>query len=160
VWHAVGFFAFLYAFWLLLSGYFNAFLLVAGAACALGALLLARRMHILDREGQAIQLSWHAPMLYWPWLIKEMIKSSLDVSWRIVHPRLPISPTLTRFKPTQKTDLGLVIHANSITLTPGTICIEARAGEFLVHALTAEGAAALAGSEMDQRVSALEGTAR
>jgi len=63
-----------------------------------------------------------------------------------------------RFAPTQATELGLVIHANSITLTPGTITVEIAAGEFLVHALTREGAAGLAGSEMDRRVTAFEGS--
>ena len=58
----------------------------------------------------------------------------------ILDPKLPISPTLVRFKPSQKTDVGLVIHANSITLTPGTITVEAGPHEFLVHALTRGGA--------------------
>ena len=70
---------------------------------------------------------------------------------------LPIEPQLVRFKPSQKTDVGLTVHANSITLTPGTITIEAGRDEFLVHALTREGAASLEGSEMDRRVAALEG---
>jgi multicomponent Na+:H+ antiporter subunit E len=78
------------------------------------------------------------------------------VSKRILHPRLPISPTLVRFKPSQVSDLGLVIHANSITLTPGTISVEVEKDHFLVHALTREGAAGLAGSEMDRRVAEME----
>lgn len=154
--HAIGLFLFLYVFWLLLSGYFTAFLMAAGAGCAIASLLMTRRMRILDNEGQALHLGWRAITSYWPWLTREIVKSGWDVTWRILHPSLPISPTLTRFKPTQRSDLGLVIHGNSITLTPGTICVEARPGEFLVHALTAQGAASLAGSEMDRRVSELE----
>jgi len=156
MWHGLGVFVFLYGFWVLLSGYFTAFLLTSGAGSALAVALIARRMRILDREGQALHLSLPALVSYWPWLVKEIIKSAWDVSWRTLHPSLPISPTLARFKPTQRTDLGLVIHANSITLTPGTISVEVERGEFLVHAITAEGAAALAGSEMDRRVTALE----
>jgi multicomponent Na+:H+ antiporter subunit E len=52
-----------------------------------------------------------------------------------------------------------VIHANSITLTPGTITIEADDEGFLVHALTRAGADGLAGSEMDRRVTRMEGRA-
>ena len=74
----------------------------------------------------------------------------------ILDPRLPISPTLVRFKPSQRSDLGLVIHANSITLTPGTLTIEASAGEFLVHGLTREGAEGCIDSEMDRRATAFE----
>lgn len=154
--HAASVFLVLYAFWLLLSGLFTPFLLAAGAGCALAVLAFARRMDVIDREGHPIHLGWRALFSYWPWLIKEIAESSWDVSRRILDPRLPISPTLARFRPSQKSELGLVIHANSITLTPGTVAVEVEAGEFLVHALTREGAAGLAGSEMDRRVAALE----
>jgi len=155
--HSISAFGFLYLFWLLLSGYFTAFLLGAGAGCALAVLLLARRMRVVDHEGHPVQLAWRAFFGYWPWLAREILRSALDVSRRILDPRLPISPALARFAPSQRSDLGLVIHANSITLTPGIVSIEVAPGEFLVHALTAEGAAGLAGSEMDRRVAALEG---
>jgi multicomponent Na+:H+ antiporter subunit E len=148
--------AIFYSVWLLLSGYFTAFLLAAGAGCALGVLLLSRRMRVMDREGYPLHLLAGVLFFYWPWLIKEIVKSAWDVTVLILHPRLPISPTLKRFKPSQITDSGLVIHANSITLTPGTISVEVGPGEFLVHALTAEGASALEGSEMDRRVTRLE----
>jgi multicomponent Na+:H+ antiporter subunit E len=82
------------------------------------------------------------------------------VSKLIVHPRLPISPTMVRFKPTQRSHVGLVIHANSITLTPGTITIEASPHEFLVHGITRESAQAVIDSEMDRRVTRAEGRAQ
>ncbi len=154
--HAAVTFVVLFGFWLLLSGYFTVFLVSAGAATAVAAVWFSHRMGVIDKEGHPHHLGWRALSSYWPWLVKEIIKSAWDVTWRILHPRLPISPTLVRFKPTQKTDLGLVIHANSITLTPGTISVQVGRDEFLVHALTAEGAASMAGSEMDRRVSALE----
>lgn len=153
---SVSFLLVLYIFWLLLSGIFTPFLLLAGLGSALAVFLLARRMDLIDHEGFPIHLGWVACISYWPWLTKEIVKSAWDVSKRILDPRLPISPTLVEFVPSQKTDLGLVIHANSITLTPGTIAIEVEPGRFLVHALSAEGAAGLADSEMDRRCAALE----
>ena len=154
--HAASVFLVLYAFWLLLSGLFTPFLLAAGAGCALAVLAFARRMDVVDHEGHPIHLGWRAAVSYWPWLLREIVRSSWDVSRRILDPRLPISPTLARVRPSQKSERGLVIHANSITLTPGTVAVEVEAGEFLVHALTREGAAGLAGSEMDRRIAALE----
>ena len=154
--HAVSTFAVLFGFWLLLSGYFTAFLLTAGSGSALAALLFAKRMGIVDRESHPFHLVGRALFSYWPWLVKEIIKSGWDVTRRILHPQLPISPTLVRFRPTQKTDLGLVIHAQSITLTPGTISVEVGHGEFLVHAVSAEAGGSLSGSEMDRRVTELE----
>lgn len=148
----------LFVFWLLLSGFFTAFLITAGAGCAALVAWLGQRMGVIDREGHPIHLSVGAVLWYWPWLLKEIVKSAWSVSLVILRPRLAVSPTLVRFKPSQHTDLGLVVHANSITLTPGTICVEATRDDFLVHALTASGAAGVGrGSDMDLRVARLEG---
>lgn len=148
----------LFVFWLLMSGYFTAFLVAAGAGCALAVGWLAMRMDAADREGHPVHFT-PAIVTYWPWLIKEIALSAWTVSKIILHPGLPISPTLKRFRPSQRSTVGLVTHANSITLTPGTFTIDATQDEFLVHALTREGAEALAGSEMDRRVARLEGRA-
>ena len=155
VFHLISLFVALYLFWLLLSGLFTPFLLSAGAGCAVAVVWFARRMDVVDREGHPIHLGPRV-MLYWGWLLKEIVKSAWDVSKIIVNPKLPISPTLVRFNPSQRTDVGLVIHANSITLTPGTITVQASANEFLVHGLTRSGAAATIESEMDRRVTACE----
>ena len=150
------FFALL-AFWLLLSGQYSAFLAAAGIGSAIVVVIVARRMEVVDREGMPVQVT-AAVITYWPWLAVQIVKSAWDVSMRILHPRLPISPTLVRFRPSQRSAVGLVTHANSITLTPGTITVEATPSEFLVHALTREGAQAVADSEMDRRVRRLEGS--
>ena len=146
----------LFAFWLLLSGYFMPFLLVMGALCALAVVALGHRMDIVDHEGTPVHLSWRL-VFYWPWLAKEIAKSAWDVARIIVNPRLPVSPTLVRAKTSQKTAVGVVTYANSITLTPGTISIEVKPGEILVHALTRESAASLLEGEMDRRVTRFEG---
>ena len=148
----------LIAFWLLLSGMYTPFLVSAGVISAIAITLLCRRMALVDEEAHPVHMAWGAVFSYWPWLIKEIIKSAWEVARRIVTPSLPISPTLVEFTPSQKTTTGLVTHANSITLTPGTIAVEVEHGRFLVHALTAEGAAGLANSDMDRRCTRLEGS--
>lgn len=155
--HRLALVASLFAFWLALSGMYTPFLLVAGFGAALIVAALAWRMEVADGEGHPVHLTL-AALAYWPWLIKEIAKSGWQVSRIIIDPRLPVSPTLVRFAPSQKSAVGLVTHANSITLTPGTITVEADHHRFLVHALTREGAEGLAGSEMDRRVSRLEGS--
>lgn len=144
-------------FWLLLSGYFTPFLLGAGIGSALLIVWFTdRRMKVLDFEGHPVHLARNA-LTYWPWLLWEIVKSGWDVTKCLLDPRLPISPRLIRVPTTQKTDVGRVIYANSITLTPGTISLELQNGEILVHALTREGAEGLAGGDMDRRVTAFEG---
>jgi multicomponent Na+:H+ antiporter subunit E len=149
--HSAGAFLSLYVFWLLLSGYFTPFLMMAGAGSALAVVLFTRRMRVLDREGHPLQLLPRAAV-YAAWLLVEIVKSGWAVSRIIVDPKLPISPTLVRFKPSQVTPVGLVSHANSITLTPGTITVLAEPHEFLVHAITRAGAEGTIDSDMDRRV--------
>jgi multicomponent Na+:H+ antiporter subunit E len=147
----------LFAFWLLLSGMYTPFLIAVGFGASVAVALVAWRMEVADREGHPLHLTL-AVLTYWPWLIKEIAKSAWRVSRIILNPALPISPALVRFRPSQTTAVGLVIHANSITLTPGTITVEADHREFLVHALTQHAAAGLPESEMDRRVKRLEGS--
>ncbi len=154
--HSVSLFFFLYLFWLLLSGFFTAFLMSAGVGSALAVVWFARRMDGPQPPGARVHVGLRA-FTYGPWLLKEIAKSAWTVSRIVLDPRLPISPTLVRFKPSQQTETGLVLHANSITLTPGTITIEADAGEFLVHGLTRDAALGAVDSEMDRRVAAGEG---
>jgi multicomponent Na+:H+ antiporter subunit E len=146
----------LFAFWLLLSGYFVPFLVTMGAVAAIAVAMLGRRMDVIDHEGHPVHLAWRV-LWYWPWLFKEIAKSAWDVARIIVHPGLPISPTLVRAKTSQKTAVGVTTYANCITLTPGTISIDVKRDEILVHALTREGAEGLLAGEMDRRVTRFEG---
>src|SRR5215208_5779695 len=126
----------LYVFWILLSGQGDPFLLGAGAIAALAIALLGWVFDYADDEGHPIEFI-PAGLVYWPWLIKEIAKSAIDVSRIILTPSLPITPRLIRITPTQKTAVGLVTFANSITLTPGTITVEIAERRLIVHALTA-----------------------
>jgi multicomponent Na+:H+ antiporter subunit E len=81
----------------------------------------------------------------------------VDVARRILDPKLPISPRLIKVKATQKRDLGRVIYANSITLTPGTVSVKMDGDEITVHALTREAAEGVETGAMDAKVTRLEG---
>jgi len=148
----------LFVFWILMSGMFTPFLLGLGAASVVAVTWLAMRLEIADREGHPAHLRLVAVLSYWLWLFREIWRSGLKVARIILDPRLPVSPTLVRFQPAQKTAVGLATHANSITLTPGTITVQANHQEFLVHALTRDGAAGVVEREMNRRVRHFEGS--
>ncbi len=154
--HAISLALVLFALWLLLSGHYVPLLIGLGALSVLLVVTIALRMDVVDREGHPIHLSPKA-LLYWPWLGWEIVKANLDVARRILDPRLPISPIVIRLKTTQKSDLGRVIYANSITLTPGTVSIDIDGEHIEVHALTREAAQALRTGDMDRRVTRFEG---
>ncbi|MDE0800596.1 MAG: Na+/H+ antiporter subunit E [Rhodospirillaceae bacterium] len=143
-------------FWLTLSGNYTTFLITAGVISSVLIALLAYRMNVADREGHPIHLGLSA-LTYWPWLTWQIIFSALNVTRIIVSPSLPISPTLTRVKMSQKSDVGRVTFANSITLTPGTISVDIEGDEILVHAITSDNATDLEAGGMDKRCAQFEG---
>lgn len=155
--HLISLAFFLTGLWLLLSGHYTGLILSFGAASVLLVVLIARRMDIADHEGVPLQMG-HRVALYWPWLLIEIIKANIDVTKRVLSPSLPISPTLFTLKTTQKTDIGQVLYANSITLTPGTVAVDIMEDEILVHGLSIEAAEDLMGGAMDAKVTAAEGT--
>ena len=154
--HAVSLGVTLFVVWLLLSGYFHALLISLGVVSCLAIVYIALRMDVVDQEAHPIHLTMRI-LGYWTWLLKEIWIAGIDVTKRILSPRLRISPTLVQLKTTQSSELGQVVYANSITLTPGTFTIRIFDDQVLVHALSQEGADSLAEGEMDRRVTAVEG---
>ncbi len=148
----------LFATWMLLSGEYSlhhGLVLGLGIASVILVVLIAVRMDVVDHEGHPIHLTQRF-IGYWFWLLVEIVKASLDVTKRIWSPSLPISPTMYILKASQPGELGQVIYANSITLTPGTVTVRLDDGDILVHAIAREVGDDLAGGEMDRRVTRLE----
>jgi multicomponent Na+:H+ antiporter subunit E len=148
---------FLFVFWLALSGHYTAMLITIGAACAILCALVAARIGITEPEGHPVQLLRGA-VTYWPWLVREIAKSAWSVTKIILHPRLPISPTMTVVTVSQRTTPGIATYANSITLTPGTITVGVSGNKLTVHALVKENADDLEAGGMDARVTRFEAT--
>jgi multicomponent Na+:H+ antiporter subunit E len=142
--------------WLGSSGHWEPFLIGVGLLSCLLVVALARRMRIVDPEGAPLLLSIRA-LSYVPWLAWQIVKANVDVARRILNPRLPISPRVIRVKTSQRSDLGRVVYANSITLTPGTVSLRLEGDEIVVHALTREAAEDLQRGNMDRQVTRTEG---
>ena len=115
-------------------------------------------MRIVDEEGAPVQLGIRPFTTYAPWLIKEIVKSNLEVTKIILAPKLELQRNLIEVGANPKTDLGRVILANSITLTPGTVSVSMKDDRILVHALSFEGAEEDLSGDMDRRVRKLEGS--
>lgn len=143
------------AFWLLNSGHYTPLILSLGVVSIAVVLCIAHRMDVVDHESQPVHLTLKLPG-YYIWLIKEIILANISVVKHIWLGNETISPTLTTIKASQKTDMGKVIYANSITLTPGTVAVDLVGDRIMVHALLRENIEALQAGEMDQRVSQLE----
>jgi len=142
-------------FWLLNSGHNSALMLSLGAASIALVLYIAHRMDVVDHESQPVHLSLKLPG-YFVWLLKNLVHANIAVVKHIWLGNGSISPTLTTVKASQKTNVGKVIYANSITITPGTVTVDLVDDRIIVHALLRKNIQALKTGEMDRRVSRLE----
>ncbi len=149
--HNLSLFAFLFVVWLLFSGYFEPLLLTLGLLSCAFVVWIAVRQNVVDHEGHPVHLRPVRWLSYTVWLAGEIVKANIDVAARIWNPKLPISPTVVKV-PADMNELGQVIYANSITLTPGTVSIDLDNNVITVHALTREGAEELSKGEMARRV--------
>ena len=153
----IALFVVLMAVWLLNSGHYTPMIISFGVGSCLFVVWLSRRMGIVDDEALPVRLIPRA-FLYAPWLVKEVFTANVDVARRVLTPgKLDISPTLFHAKTTQASDLGRVLYANSITLTPGTVSVLVHGRSIWVHAIAEEVAEGLMEGEMDRRVTRLEG---
>ena len=145
--------------WFLLSGHTSGLMLGLGfASCAL-TLWLSSRLGLVNQDGVLSNLRLIALSQYGVWLIVEIVKANWDVAKRIVTPGASIDPVIITVLADQQTDVGRVIHANSITLTPGTLSMRVSESDIEVHALSRAAASDLQGGEIGRRVSALEAPA-
>jgi len=62
-----------------------------------------------------------------------MAKANIDVAYRVITGK--INPGIVKISPKLKTDLGITLLANSITLTPGTLSvdIDEKTNDLYVH---------------------------
>jgi multicomponent Na+:H+ antiporter subunit E len=155
---AISLFLILLGLWLLLSGHYTVLMISFGVASCAFVTLLAVRMGIADPEGVPVRLLPRA-LLYVPWLIKEVFLANVDVAKRaLTLGRKPhVSPKMFDVATSQRSDLGRVLYANSITLTPGTVSIRVYGRRITVHAIAEDVADELAKGAMDGKVTRFEG---
>ncbi len=137
--------------WLLLSGHLEALILAFGALSIAFVVWLSNRMHVVDQESYPFRLVPRLPG-YWLWLIKEIVKSSVDVTRRVFGPSSAVRPVVFDTPVSLKSDLGRVIYANSITLTPGTVSLNVTSDSIRVHALHPDIEGDLRESGMEARI--------
>ncbi len=132
--HGIGLAVALALMWWVLSGHTEPLILFFGVLTVVIAVGFAWRMHVLDREG-APYADLHRRVPYWFWLGGEIAKANIAVVKLALRPDLDITPRLVRAPIAQTSGLGLVVYANSITLTPGTVSVDVNETDILVHAL-------------------------
>lgn len=142
--------------WLLWSGHTEPFLLDLGVFSIVATLYIVSRMQILDNEAAPTGFGLR-PLFYLPYLIKEIVVSNIKVAKLILSPKMDLQRNMVKITAHQHSDIGRVVLANSITLTPGTVTILMEGDQLLIHALSFAGGEEDLSGEIDRRVCKMEG---
>ena len=147
---------FMVALWLMLSGIYKPMLIGFGIVSVALVMVIVRRMDQVDGDHVRISIKPIQFFFYVLWLFIEIAKSNWRVTKIVLARTMPIRQNLFAVPYSQTSDLGQVIFANSITLTPGTLTIETETGDFLIHALSYDPTDMDALADMDRRVTGIE----
>ncbi|MDA0799003.1 MAG: Na+/H+ antiporter subunit E [Chloroflexi bacterium] len=135
----------LFALWMAFSGVFVAEFMIIGGISAVGAIAVSELLFRGSHEGTYASaprsVPWYVKtvlrfLVYLPWLAYQIVISNFHVAFLVLHPKMPIDPTLVEFDTTLVSERAQVTLAQSITLTPGTVTVDASDGKFLIHCLS------------------------
>jgi multicomponent Na+:H+ antiporter subunit E len=121
--------------WLLLMwpcGWIDAAAGLAVAALAVYALRVRAPENCGSGPACPLRLGWG--VVYMVVLAWYVLKANFDVAYRVMHPEMPINPGIVKIRTALKSPAGITALANSITLTPGTLTVQAEPdGTLYVH---------------------------
>lgn len=118
--------------WLGLNSSLTGPVLISGTVVAAVVALFFTRVPVLGD----VKLTPRALGALTVWLLVflvELVKSNIDVMFRVVTPRVKINPAIVEVKTRLKSPLGRLALANSITLTPGTLTTDIKDDRLFIH---------------------------
>jgi multicomponent Na+:H+ antiporter subunit E len=121
--------------WALVTGDFSSGNLVGGFAVGFAALWIAGGLFGAER--------YHARLVgavgLFVYFLYDLVVSSLIVAWDVLTPRLRAQPCFVEMPLDARTDLEIMLTANLISLTPGTLSVDVSPDRrtLLVHAMFA-----------------------
>ncbi|MGN0714817.1 MAG: Na+/H+ antiporter subunit E [Anaerovoracaceae bacterium] len=153
----------LFAIWIMLSGQFETKFLLIGFFSSLAISYVCFPLLLIKgadgkKDFFVFGVNYLKLLLYFLWLIGEILKASLDVAKEIMKPHMNYEPRVVHFSMPYENPMANVVLANSIILTPGTITLDVtESGIFEVHALTKGAAEDLLSGVMAEKVAKLYG---
>lgn len=101
-------------------------------ALVFGNVMAVRPSMLLD------PVRWFWFIIYVPVFLYYCVKANLQVVYLVLHPKMPIRPGIVKVHTGLKSEVGVTALANSITLTPGTLTVDAGGGDIYVHWISVE----------------------
>ena len=141
-------FVILFILWIVFSGRFDGFHIALGLISSAIVAAFSGDLMFTSRESRGIFTLWLRLSTYIPWLLYQIFLANLHVMYLVFHPKMKelINPQIIEFDSRLKSDYARTTFANSITLTPGTITVNATVlGRFSVHCIDDKSAQSLPG---------------
>lgn len=134
-------FGLLLLFWILMSPEFSAEVIIVGSIVSILIVMYSQNIVFDEEEMPLYKPKNIAIFIKYVWiLLIEIVKANIDVALIVLNPSLPIQPQFVSVPMMLDNDVVKVIYGNFVTLTPGTLTIDIKEDEFIIHALT-DGAA-------------------
>jgi multicomponent Na+:H+ antiporter subunit E len=96
--------------------------IIFGIILSIVVAIIARKIFVKESYRMANPMRWLRFIGYLFYFFYEMAKANVDVAYRVITGK--INPGIVKISPDLKTDLGITMLANSITLTPGTLSVD------------------------------------
>ena len=154
--HLIKVFIVVFVFWLILSGITSIGMITLGLLSSLFIIFAINKMDIIDHETSLLNFRPLKLLIYFFWLIKEMILANILVCYYIISPKVKTKPSIIKLKASQKSTVGKVLYANSITFTPGTVTIDIDQDNLTVHVLSETFKNSILKNTMDAKVKSTE----
>jgi len=108
--------------------------LLVGVGAALATALVFGGTFAEHPGRLADPVRWFWLICYIPVFVYACIKANLQVVYLVLHPAMPIKPGIVKVHTKLRSQTGITALANSITLTPGTLTVDANEnGELYIH---------------------------
>jgi multicomponent Na+:H+ antiporter subunit E len=147
-------FVILFILWIVFSGRLDGFHILLGLICSAIVAAISGDLMFTSQQPRGLFSLWLRWFAYIPWLLYQIFLANLHVMYLVFHPKMKelINPKIIEFDSRLKSDYSRWTFANSITLTPGTITVNATVlGRFCVHCIDDKSGESLPG-EMETRI--------
>lgn len=127
-----------------------------GGPVVLAAALLGGAL----RGGRGPRLRWLGLPPFLGFFLRESLRGGWDVAWRVLHPRLPVTPGFVHFTTTLPEGPVRYLFVNVVSLLPGTVSAGFDGDRIVVHALDVDSGVETALRSLERRVARLFSTER
>ena len=123
------------AVWLMLTWKIEINNIAIGSAFSLLATMFFGELLTVTPERALHPLRYLWFLYYFVIFLWQMIKSNIDVAYRVLHPKLPIDPGLIKIRTKLRSEVSKALLANTLSLTPGSTTVDIIGDQLYIHCI-------------------------